>query len=399
MECDLLIKNARVFDGAQMRDGFGCVGIAGKKISFVDSPAINATHAIDAAGRFLLPGLIDSHVHLLNMWTAIDETSMAVDIEGELPKRLSEFLAAGVTTVKSVGDSEDDILRVRAMIANGDLTGPRLFATGAAFAAPGSHPTTTIYARNPWIRRRATIETDSPVEAREAIRRMAEKRVDAIKIVHQGGCRHGEPYIFKADALGVKVQILRLEREVLEAIIDEAHRHRLKVTVHTFDQEAAIEALESGADGLEHGIMDHEMHGDRVIELLLRNRASYVPTLWLLGFEESAAEVRYANLKRVADAGVRVALGTDTFCGFGKCGDNTMIEAERMVAAGIAPLEVLKIATKNAAEHLGTDELGTIAPGKLADLILVNKDPVKDISALRDLSTVIKEGKILVDRM
>ncbi|HXN86044.1 MAG TPA: amidohydrolase family protein [Candidatus Binataceae bacterium] len=382
-----------------MRDGFGCVGIAGKKISFVDSPAINATHAIDAAGRFLLPGLIDSHVHLLNMWTAIDETSMAADIEGELPKRLSEFLAAGVTTVKSVGDSEDDILRVRAMIANGDLTGPRLFATGAAFAAPGSHPTTTIYARNPWIRRRATIETDSPVEAREAIRRMAEKRVDAIKIVHQGGCRHGEPYIFKADALGVKVQILRLEREVLEAIIDEAHRHRLKVTVHTFDQEAAIEALESGADGLEHGIMDHEMHGDRVIELLLRNRASYVPTLWLLGFEESAAEVRYANLKRVADAGVRVALGTDTFCGFGKCGDNTMIEAERMVAAGIAPLEVLKIATKNAAEHLGTDELGTIAPGKLADLILVNKDPVKDISALRDLSTVIKEGKILVDRM
>ena len=125
MECDLLIKNARVFDGAQMRDGFGCVGIAGKKISFVDSPAINASHAIDAAGRFLLPGLIDSHVHLLNMWTAIDETSMAADIEGELPKRLSEFLAAGVTTVKSVGDSEDDILRVRAMIANGDLTGRR----------------------------------------------------------------------------------------------------------------------------------------------------------------------------------------------------------------------------------------------------------------------------------
>src|SRR6202050_935202 len=207
MECDLLIKNARVFDGAQMRDGFGCVGIAGKKIGVVSSPALNATHAIDAAGRFLLPGLIDSHVHLLNMWTAIDETSMAADIEGELPKRLSEFLAAGVTTVKSVGDSEDDILRVRAMIANGDLTGPRLFATGAAFAAPGSHPTTTIYARNPWTRRHATIETDSPVEAREAIRRMAEKRVDAIKIVHQGGCRHGEPYIFKARALGGKVRI------------------------------------------------------------------------------------------------------------------------------------------------------------------------------------------------
>ncbi|MFZ0657571.1 MAG: amidohydrolase family protein [Candidatus Binataceae bacterium] len=397
--CDLLIKNARVFDGSSVREGLCSVAVAGNRITFVGNATVPAAREIDAGGRFLMPGLIDCHVHLLNMWTAKDEATMAADIEHELPKRLGDFLAAGVTTVKSVGDSQEDILRVRTMLANGDLTGPRLFATGAAFAAPGSHPATTIYGQNPWVRDRATIVADSPERVREAVRRMAEKKVDAIKIVHQGGCRHGEPYFFKAEALGLNVQILRIEREVLGAIIDEAHRHNLKATVHTVDQEAAIEALEAGADGLEHGIMEHKLSDDRVIELLLRNRASYVPTLWLLGFEEQAAAVRYANLKRISEAGVRIALGTDSFCGFGKFGENTIVETERSAAAGIAPLAILKMATKDAAEHLGTDAIGTIAPGKLADLILLDADPSTDISALRKLRMVIKDGAVLSDRM
>jgi imidazolonepropionase-like amidohydrolase len=399
MACDLLIKNARVFDGSSVREGLCFVGIADQKISSVGGSAVSASREIDAAGRFLMPGLIDCHIHLLNMWTAKDETTMAADIEGELPKRLNDFLTAGVTTVKSVGDSEDDILRVREMLASRDIAGPRLFATGAAFAAPGSHPATTIYGQNPWLRQRATIETDSPHRARDAVRRMAEKRVDAIKIVHQGGCKHGEPYFFKAEALGLNIQVLRLDREVLDAIIDEAHKNSLKATVHTFDQEAAIEALEAGADGLEHGIMDHKLNGDRVIELLLRNHASYVPTLWLLGFEEEASEVRYANLKRIADAGVRIALGTDSFCGFGKFGENTIVEAERSAVAGIAPVGILKMATKDAAEHLGTDSFGTIAPGKLADLILIDGDPSTNISALRKVVVVVKGGTVLFNRM
>ena len=397
--CDLLIKNARVFDGSVVREGLNSVGIADNKISFLGRSDDSAAREIDAHGRFLMPGLIDCHIHLLNLWTAKDETTMAVDRETELPKRLNDFLAAGVTTVKSVGDSEDDILRVRARLASGELAGPRLLATGPLFCAPGSHPATTICGQNPWLRYRTTVETDSPEQAREAVRRLAGKKVDAIKIAHQGGCRHGEPYFFKNEVLGLNVQICRVEREVLEAIIDEAHKHGLKVTVHTFDQEAAIEALETGADGLEHGIMDHKLSGDRVIELLLRNHASYVPTLWLLRFEEKASEVRYANLKRIANASVRVALGSDSFCGFGKFGENTIVEAERSAAAGIAPQAILKMATKDAAEHLGTDAFGTIAPGKLADLILVDGDPTKNISALRNVLVVIKNGTIVFDRM
>jgi len=126
-----------VFDGSAVREGLFSVGIAGNRISFVTASVASASKEIDAEGRFLMRGLIDCHVHLLEMWNATDEVSMAADIQSELPRRLKDLLATGVTTVKSVCDSEEDILHVRAMLSNGDLIGPRLFATGAAFAAPG----------------------------------------------------------------------------------------------------------------------------------------------------------------------------------------------------------------------------------------------------------------------
>jgi imidazolonepropionase-like amidohydrolase len=395
--CELVVNNARIFDGSVMLPGSHNVGISGGRIRSVSNSPIAGSQQIDARGRFLMPGLIDCHIHLLNFWTAKDEATMAADINTELPKRLNDFLTAGVTTVKSVGDSEDDILRVRAKLASGELAGPRLLATGAAFAAPGSHPATTVYGQNPWLRNRATVETDSPEQAREGVRRLAAKKVDAVKIVHQGGCKHGAPYFFKAESLGINVQILKFEKAVLRAIIDEAHRHGLKVTVHTVDAAAAIEALEAGADGLEHGVMDHRLQNNQVVDLLLRNRASYVPTLCLIRLEGKSAEVRYANLKQVADAGVRVALGTDSFCGLGKFGENTIEEAERSAQAGIGAAQILRMATKDAAEHLGVEDLGLIAPGKLADLLLLDGDPTTSIGDLRKLSLVIKNGAIVVD--
>jgi imidazolonepropionase-like amidohydrolase len=395
--CDLVVNNARIFDGSTVLQGAHNVGIAGERIRSVSTSPIAGSRQIDARGRFLMPGLIDCHVHLLNMWTAKDEATMAADIETELPKRLNDFLEAGVTTVKSVGDSEDDILHVRARLASGELAGPRLLATGPLFCAPGSHPATTICAQNPWLRYRTTVETDSPEQAREAVRRLAGKKVDAVKIAHQGGCKHGSPYFFKVESMGLNVQIVKLEKAVLRAIVDEAHRHRLKVTVHTVDADAAIEALEAGADGLEHGVMEDRLKDNQVVDLLLRNRASYVPTLCLIRLEEKTAEVRYANLKQIANAGVRVALGTDSFCGLGKFGANTIEEAERSAQAGIGASQVLRMATKDAAEHLGVDGLGVVAPGKLADLLLLDGDPTTSIGDLRKLSLVIQNGAVVVD--
>ena len=191
------------------------------------------------------------------------------------------------------------------------------------------------------------------------------------------------------------VQILRLDHAVLEAIIDESHKQGLKATVHTVDQHAAIEALEAGADGLEHGVFLEPLTDDRVIELLLRNRASYVPTLWMIALDENTAAMLYSNFKRIVEAGVRAPMGTDTFCGFGNFGEIAQIEIEHYERAGIPPLRVLKAATSEAAQHLGAKDLGTIAAGKLADMILVDGDPKTNITALRHVSTVIKNGEIV----
>ena len=133
---------------------------------------------------------------------------------------------------------------------------------------------------------------------------------------------------------------------------------RAGVTVHTFDEDAVLSVLEVGADGLEHGVVNQRLSSDRVIALLQKIHATYVPTLWILG-----AEVTYTNLKAVSDAGVRVALGTDTFYGHGHFGDNTIAEAERAVQAGLAPGQVLRMATQEAAEHLGPSGWGGSRPG------------------------------------
>ncbi len=399
---DLVIRDVRLFDGASMREGAFDVGIRHDRIARVESSSTILTGQKEVAGahRFLMPGIIDCHIHLFDFLNLTTQDALDRFIEGPLRQYLHDFLATGVTTVKSVGDSQDDILKVRAMLANNTILGPRLLATGPCFNAPASHPRTTVYSRNPWYGARATLEPDSPAQAREMVRRLAARQVDAIKIIHHGGCRHGEPpYLMKLGGLQMQdVQIFKFERAILDAIIDEAHKHSLKATVHTFDEPEAIAALEAGADGLEHGVMEHRLSGPRIIELLRANRATLVPTLWLLTLEPSATEVRFANLKQMADAGVRVAIGTDSFIGFGKFGENTIVEMERTAQAGIQPAKVLRMATKDAAEHLGISNLGTIAPGQLADMILVDGDPSVDIGALRNLSMVIKNGNVVIEK-
>lgn len=398
---DLVVRNVRLFDGERIRVGAFAVGVKGNRIQSVEPAPSNLDGKIDidGAGRLLMPGLIDCHVHLFDFRNLKDQEALDKFIDGPLHQHLWNFLEAGVTTVKSVGDSEDDILKVREMLAGNTIIGPRLFVTGPCFTAPESHPRTTVYGRNPWYGARATVEPDSPSSAKEKVRRLAERKVDAIKIIHHGGCRHDRPpYLINLAGLKINnVAIFKLERPVLEAIINEAHKHGLKATVHTFDEPEAIAALEAGADGLEHGVLERRLSGTRLIELLLANRATLVPTLWLLTFDKSATQVRFANLRQVANAGARVAIGTDSFIGFGKFGENTIVEMERANHAGIEPLKVLRMATRDAAEHLGVSDLGTIGQGQFADLILVEGDPLTTLGALRKPSIVVKSGQIVVD--
>ena len=166
---DVVIKNARLFDGQDVRETFFSVGISRETIDSVTTSAVEASKEIDAAGRFLMPGLIDCHLHLCDFFHVTDESTMEAYVSQELPGHLMSLLAAGVTSIKSVGDPEDHVLQIRDRLAKGTLRGPRLFATGPCFTALESHPATTVYGQNPWYRKRAAVETESPAEAREVL--------------------------------------------------------------------------------------------------------------------------------------------------------------------------------------------------------------------------------------
>jgi imidazolonepropionase-like amidohydrolase len=191
----------------------------------------------------------------------------------------------------------------------------------------------------------------------------------------------------------------------MRAIIDESHQHQLRVTAHTMHLEDALEVLEAGCDGLEHGVMRTRLQDEKLATLLKGRKASYAPTLSLFqagrtgsGQDLDRLEMAMANLKQLADSGVRIVLGTDTLSRGIPPGSTTLNELELMVRAGLSPEQAIQAATRNAAEHLGKlDELGTLEPGKLADLIVVDGDPLLDISVIHNIEVVIKGGQIVVD--
>lgn len=394
---DVVFNDAFVFDGEESLADPKSIGVRGGRIAAVSASPLRGRETINARGRWVAPGLVESHIHLFDPQNSTDPETMAKYVRSDLGKSLDVFLAHGFTTIKSVGDPVPELLATRVRLQSGDLVGPRLLMTGVGITAPEGHPSKTIYGRNPWYRRRAAGEAETVEEARALVTEMAELGMDAIKLLLQGACRcHGEPeYKWHGE-----VPIVRLKPQVVEAAIDEAHRHRLKATVHTFEQDRAIEALECGADGVEHGIVSEVISDDRVIELLLRNNASYVPTLWVYPRPEAMR-----NLAIVSEAGVRIVLGSDSFAPTitvpgvvtGMFGANSIVEAERMVEAGVGPIEVLRSATSRAAVHLERKDIGVVAVGACADLVMFQADPTQSITNWKDPLAVVAQGRVVVN--
>ena len=390
---DVLITNARLIDGTGGIKEGAMIAISGNRIEgiFSDGEPREGDLTIDAGGRTVMPGLIDSHVHILVDEPVVDENTLAEYLENSVRKNLAGFLSHGVTTVKSAGDPEDAILELRQLIEEGKIEGPRLLVVGPVLSAPGGHPSVTIFADNPWIRERIVGELESVEGAKETIVRLAEKGVDGIKIVYQGSDNESQTYLY-----GGRISIRRLPREVMETIIEESHRHGLRVTAHTFEEEGVISVVEAGVDSLEHGVVAKTPVSEPVVEMLREAGVFYIPTLQVFRAAE-ARERAMANLKQLSEAGVRIVLGTDTV-GDTPAGSNTISEAERMVEAGMSPAQVIQAATRDAAEHLGRgDDLGTLEAGKLADLIIVEGDPLQNISVLRTPWMVLKGGRVVVD--
>ncbi len=353
-------------------------------------------HLINLDGAYLLPGLWDVHIHPEYV---ANPTPTVAQQTARFGEELSEGLTeAGVTSVRCGGAAHFMDVAWREAFAEGPVPGPRVFACGNFLTTTGGHFLTSGHAR----------ECDGPFSFVRAIREMIKNGVDHVKLNLSGGVM---------GPFWDRTTNTFLLPEELEAAFALCHQREYKVMAHATNPNAVKSALRLGAHSIEHGyVMDEEC-----LQLFLERDAWYVPTLGITHLTPSQAasdrEYRYVerralapDLVRRAEAavdshrtwfrqalrsGVKMAMGSDVF----PLRESALLEIGLWVKDGATPWEVLQAATTNAAQLCGRgDDLGTIEPGRLADLIAVDGNPLDDIENLGNLLLVIKEGKVVSDR-
>jgi imidazolonepropionase-like amidohydrolase len=359
---------------------------------------------IDLSDRFVLPGLIDSHVHLGTDRAGVE--GQLADVTDSLPLRGYEAawnarktLDAGFTTVRNLGSDGGITLALRDAIARGWAIGPRIIDAGTALSTTSGHMDSTLGMREEFhdVLRASGSTCDGADDCRRAVRRQIAIGVDVIKIATTGG-------VNSRIGLGLGAQMFEDEAR---AIVETAHLYGKKVAVHAHGADGINLALRVGADSIEHGtLLD-----DESIRLFLRSRAYYVPTLSTVnGYMERlranpnayTGEVRAKiewrigitgqALRRAYPAGVRIAFGTDAGVSLhGRNADEFLL----MVQHGMPAMAAIVAATVNAADLLGlAAEVGTIEPGKIADIVAVRGDPLADVGVLRQMSFVMARGRV-----
>lgn len=389
----VLIHDGRV---VAVRDGH--VGAS----AFEGAPA-DAT-VIDLRDRFVLPGLIDSHVHLTSDKAGIegqleDVSKGVADHAYEAAVNARKTLAAGFTTVRNLGDSDGVTLALRDAIAAGKLPGPRILDAAMSISATAGHMDPTLGYREEL---HAALDThhntcNGADDCRRAVREQVARGADVIKFASTGG-------VNSRIGAGLGKQLFEDEAR---AIVETAHMYGKKVAAHAHGDDGIALALRAGVDSIEHGTL---MEKD-TIALFRKTGAWYVPTLSTVnGYRERLAknpeaytgEVRRKiewrigitgkALEAAVPAGVKIAFGTDA--GVSLHGRNAD-EFELMVAHGMTPATAIQAATVNAAELLGLrDEVGSLEPGRRADLIAVSGDPLQDVTVLKQVEFVMKDGRV-----
>ena len=354
---------------------------------------------IDLKDSFVLPGLIDSHVHVTSErgpdYATRPLTDSDVDTAFFGAENAMKELLAGFTTVQDVGGSNEAVFSLRDAINKGRIHGPRIRASGRAVTPTGGHADANGY--SPAITQLASgFNTCNGVDdCRRAVRETIRSGADVIKITATGG-------VLSNTAAGLGQQFFDDE---LKAIADTAHSMGRKVTAHAHGKEGIEAALRAGIDSIEHGTyLD-----DETIALFKENNATLIPTViagvtvtgwveeeWLPAPSRAKAAIigplMLDMLRRAREGGVRVAFGTDT--GVSAHGTNAD-EFELMVQAGYTPEEAIHAATIIASEHVEMDaQVGTVQAGKFADIIAVDGDPLADINELKSVDFVMKGGTV-----
>ncbi len=383
-------RAARVFDGVSehaIEDGAVLVE-DGRILSLGPAAGLPTGAKITDLGDVtLLPGLIDAHVHLV--WSASAEPHEVVERESRALTALrcannaALHLRAGVTTVRDVGATDGLSIDVARAVGLGVLRGPRVIAAGRAIAMTGGHG---------WFLGR---EADGAEAVRHAVRSELKAGATCIKLMASGGV-YGH-----AEEPGSP----QLTVEEMRAGVEEAHKAGRKVAAHAYSIEAIGNALDAGVDSIEHGsFMDRDTAGR------MRESGTYlVPTMSVyramseggpeLGAPEyirrktdEVLEASREAFRLALEAGVPVAAGTD--CGAPGHPHGTLSEELMlMVESGASPIQALRFGTSAAADLLGLgDEVGSLEPGKRADLLAVDGDPTSEILALRGVRMVLRDG-------
>ena len=451
---DFLLSNVRLWDARSdfTQDGKSVVVKNGRIGTVSETPPTGFTgRVIEGAGKTLIPGLIDAHVHMFydsgpelfkNPYPLLKkfyvDTKGLTEYSPQIVRRGLLKLKSGTTTMRILGDGYYS-LKYRDALKNWDIVGPRVFTAGLHVNGPSGYITRgfgQIFDEDQ--KRNIAVEITSFEEIAPKMGSHIGTGIDVVKIATTHGTmlEDAEP---------------DLPEEWVREIVKIAHQHGLKVTSHTYGEKGDWAAIRGGVDGIEHLVnVSRELSDEMISEIkargivvcptlsgstysitnLLNNKEilvndpdiiANVPaavrkdiylTLWMFklpGFTRFAMkepklfekwEHRYkqtfANTAKLYAAGVKLIFGTDIPQLMGNFWHSVMDEVRALKLAGVSNSDILKMATINAAEAIGVeDRIGAIEEGKLADLVLINGDPLQDIEALRNVEMVFKEGRIV----